>query len=182
MKLDLSEIATHLGKRIRYEIDEPPVEELDDGVRCLEPVKGDVTFSNTGRHIVARGSFSTAVEIECARCLRLYRAELSLPIEEEMSIAGHLADLPEEEQQEEEEIEPYSEPLFVDHIFDLTEMLRQTILVALPIKPLCFEECKGLCPQCGKNLNDGPCGCPPDTETTPFAALAGLLKEEKEES
>lgn len=177
MKLDLSEIATHLGKRIRYEIDEPPIEDEESGLKCVAPAIGEITFTNTGRHIVARGRFSTSLELECARCLKQYQVEVELPIDEALPIAGHVPEIIEDEEDEElAEEEP--EPLFVDNIFDLTEMLRQDIVVTMPIKPLCSEECKGLCQRCGKNLTEEPCDCPPDTEISAFGALAVLLDEE----
>ena len=52
------------------------------------------------------------------------------------------------------------------------------LLVALPLKPLCREDCAGLCPQCGANLNEGPCGCEPDTEDDRWAALRELKLED----
>ncbi len=179
MKLDLTEIAAHLGKRIRYDIDDPPIKDFDGGLRCVSRIGGEVTFTNSGRHIVARGVFRTTVEMECSRCLRMHRVEVELPIEEELPMAGRAIEMGEEEV-EEELPEEENEPLFVDGIFDLTELLRQSILVAMPIKPLCSEECKGLCPHCEKNLNDGPCDCPPDAEAGPFAGLAELVEENKE--
>lgn len=179
MKLDLSEIATHLGKRIRYDIDEPPIEDLGPGLKELDRIKGDVTFSNTGSNIVVRGKFHTAVELDCGRCLQPYRIELELPIEEELPISGRPPWV-EEEVEEEELPEEEKEPLFVDNIFDLEELLRQSILVAVPIKPLCSEACKGLCAHCGVNLNEGQCECPEEEEGSPFAALASLLEKDEE--
>ena len=176
MKLDLSEIASHLGKRISYEIDEPTIGEIDENIKGAAPVKGEVTFSNTGRHIVARGHAKTAVDLDCSRCLGRFRIDLELPIEEELRIAGHLPDMA--EQEEEEELpEEEKEPLFVDNVFDLGELIRQSILMALPIKPLCSEECKGLCPRCGHNLNEEQCKCPKDEENPAFAELGTLLAE-----
>jgi len=179
MKLDLSEIAAHLGKRIKYEMNEPPLEDIENGLKCVEPVTGEITFSNSGRHIVARGRLKTAIEVECARCLGPYRVDLELPIEEAIQIAGHVPDMPEEEE-EEELPEEEKEPLFVDNILDLSELLRQDILVVVPIKPLCSEECAGLCPRCGKNLNEGPCECPPEDGDTPLAVLGSLLTEQED--
>lgn len=180
MKLDLTEIAVNLGKRIKYDIDEPPITEFDGTLTCVSPIKGEVTFTNSGRHIVVRGKFKTTVELDCTRCLRAFRMNLDLPIEEEFLIPGHVAELPEEDI-EEEEVEAEAEPIFVDNLFDLTELIRQSILVAVPIKTLCFEECKGLCPHCGKNLNDGPCECPPDQDPGPFAVLESLIEEDESE-
>jgi uncharacterized protein len=178
MKLDLTEIVTHLGKQMSYEIDEPPIEDFGGDVWCVAPIAGQVTFTNTGRHIVARGHFSTTVELECSRCLRMHSIVIDLPIEEELPIAGHTLEML-EAAQEEEIPEDEREPLFVDSIFDLTELLRQSILLALPMRPLCSEECKGLCPHCGANLNEGPCGCPTDLDANPFAALAKLFEDEE---
>jgi len=47
------------------------------------------------------------------------------------------------------------------HILDLTEAIRQYALLAVPMKPLCRGDCAGLCPNCGHNLNQGPCDCLP---------------------
>ena len=180
MKLDLSEIAAHLGKRIKYDIDEKPIEDADSGLKCLEPVKGSVAFMNTGRTIDVRGKFQTAIELECGRCLGAYSMPIVAPIDEELPLEG-VPWAPEEPDDEEELPEDEKEPLFVDNIFDLEEYLRQLILVNVPIKPLCSEECKGLCVHCGANLNDGSCECPPEGTDSPFGALAALLDDEEED-
>jgi len=176
MKLDLSEIASHLGKRIRYEIDEPPIKDIDESIKSVAPIKGEVTFNNTGKHIVARGYLKTVIEVDCSRCLVEYRMDLDLPIEEELRIAGHMPDML-EDQQEEELTEEEKEPLFVDNVFDLSELIRQSIITAVPIKPLCMEACKGLCPYCGQNLNEGECGCSQEPRNPKLAKLKELLEE-----
>lgn len=178
MKLDLSEIASHLGKRIQYNIDEPPIVDPESGIKCIKPISGEVTFNNTGKHVVTRGHFETTIELECTRCLKPYTVDLKLPIEEELQIPGHTLEALEEQELPEDE----KEPLFVDYVLDLTELLRQNIAVAVPIKNLCSEECKGLCPQCGKDLNQGPCGCSAESDESPFGALAELLEENESES
>ncbi|MCX6345837.1 MAG: DUF177 domain-containing protein [Armatimonadetes bacterium] len=178
MKLDLGEIILHLGKRIRYQIDEPPIKDIEDGIRNIKPIKGEVVFSNAAKHIVVRGHFTTEIEVVCARCLNPYKMDISLPIEEEMLIAGHLPETTEAEAQLPEDAK---EPLFEDNILNLTELLRQYIIVAVPIKPLCDEECKGLCSQCGQNLNQEPCNCPPEEGNAAFADLAMLLEQKDED-
>lgn len=175
MKLDLTEIVLHLGKRIRYEIDEPPITDLEEGIRCIEPIKGKLVFSNAGKHIVVRGRFQTKVEVDCARCLSPFTMDIDLPIEEELQIPGHVPEM-DEEDIEEELPEEEKEPLFVENILDLSELLRQNIIVAVPIKPLCDEACKGLCSHCGQNLNQGSCGCPPEEVSEAFAGLAEFLE------
>ena len=179
MNLDLTEIVLNLGKRIRYEIDEPPIADIDAGLKCLEPVKGEIVFTNTGSHIIVRGHFHSKLEVECARCLSDYAMDVSVPIEEELRIPGHTPEMI-EEPGEPEPPEEAKEPLFEDNILNLTELLRQDLAVAVPIKPLCDEHCKGLCPHCGQNLNQGQCDCSPEEVSGAFAALALLLEQEKD--
>lgn len=179
MKLDLSEIAANLGKRIKYDLDETPIVDTESGLKCVEPITGEMTFSNTGRTIDVRGKFKTTIEVECARCLRAYGMPVEMPIEEELPLEGQPWE-PEQPQEGEDELpEDEKDPLFVDNIFDLQEYFRQLIVVSVPIKPLCEEACKGLCPHCGANLNDGPCECPPEVADTPFAVLSSLVEEDK---
>ena len=179
MKLDLNEIAANLGKRIKYEIDETPIVDDDSGLKCVEPIKGSVTFGNIGPTIDVRGKFKTSIELECARCLRAYKMAVEMPVQEELPVEGQPR-MPEQEDDVDELPEAEHDPLFVDNIFDLEEYLRQAILVTVPIKPLCQEACKGLCPRCGANLNDGPCECPQDLGASPFAALLSLVVDEEE--
>ncbi len=181
MKLDLNEIAARLGTRLKYSIDEMPIEDIGSALKCVEPVTGEVTFTNAGSSIVARGSLRTAVELECSRCLRPYNLDVETQIEENMPLT-HRGPESEPDAEERELPEEENEPLFVDNIFDLGELLRQSILVNVPIKPLCSEQCKGLCPHCGRNLNDGQCGCPPDEEPALFAELAALLEDEQKKT
>ena len=177
MKLDLNEIAAHLGRRIKYEIDELPIEDVGSALACVEPIKGEITFTNAGSNIVARGAFSTVVELQCSRCLTAYLLDVEAAIEEELPLVDRSPESPPDE--EEEASEEEKEPLFVDNVFDLEELLRQSILITVPIKPLCSDQCKGLCPRCGRNLNEEPCTCRPDEAASPFAVLASLLEEEE---
>ncbi|MBI2842464.1 MAG: DUF177 domain-containing protein [Armatimonadetes bacterium] len=175
MKLDLTEVAGNIGKRHSYEIREECVEGED--LKCTEPIVGTVEFTNTGRLILARGGFSATVEMECGRCLERLIVPVEVKIEEQFPIAnltallaGHEEEIPEEEK----------EPLFENNVFDLSEFIRQAILVEVPIQPLCNETCKGLCPTCGRNLNEGPCDCPVVVEASPFDKLRQLLEAKEE--
>ena len=174
MKLDLSEIAATFGRKFEYKVNEDCGEAED--IRCVEPAVGSVEFTNTGNLIVARGNLSATIELDCSRCLEQFKLPVEVKVEEDFPIpnlqaviAGQKEEIAEEEQ----------EPLFEDNIFDLSEFVRQTILVQVPIKPLCSETCKGLCPTCGKNLNEGSCDCPVEVEDSPFAVLKEILKESK---
>ncbi|GAC1447213.1 MAG: hypothetical protein PVSMB4_01990 [Ktedonobacterales bacterium] len=68
-------------------------------------------------------------------------------------------------------------PIDQNHLLDLREAIRQNLLLALPMRTICREECAGLCPQCGHNLNAGPCGCEPEVVESRFETLRALLEE-----
>ena len=67
-----------------------------------------------------------------------------------------------------------------DESLDLIEMLREQFQLVLPMKPLCAESCRGLCPECGANLNRTECACQPRWEDPRLAPLKGLLNRNKE--
>ena len=120
-------------------------------------VEGEVSLVRTDRGILARAALNTEVEVTCSRCLSLFSCRLTLNIEEEYfpiidAVSGTPLSLPEE---------PGCFTIDEHHMFDLTEAIRQYVLLAIPMKPLCREDCAGLCPACGRNLNQGPCGCLP---------------------
>ena len=179
MKLDLSEIARNVGMRYHYAIDEPPFEA--EGVVFAEPIRGIVDFTNTGRAIVAKGEFETTARLECGRCLNDFSIPVSSVIDESFEIQALATEAPEEEvpvAEAEEELEPF----FVENVLDLEELIRQSVILALPIRPLCRDDCKGLCLNCGQNLNDGQCGCQATEGSGPFGRLADVLKAKEEDT
>ena len=119
------------------------------------PVQGEVLLVRTDRGILVNAKLHTEVEITCNRCLSLFSSPLTLGIEEEyfpivdVDSGGSLS-LPDE---------PGCFAIDEHHDIDLTEAVRQYALLAMPMKALCREDCKGLCPTCGHNLNQGPCDC-----------------------
>lgn len=177
MKLDLTEIAQHVGKQMSYEVDEPP-SSIED-VQVLSSVRGNLRFTNTGDLLLVRGFLNTSVELECSRCLRLFAVSLRCEVEEQVELRAAAARPFEHPQVS---ITPEEgDTLFLEgNILDLTELIRQMLLVSLPIKPLHDEACKGLCPTCGKDLNEGECSCDKPMGHPAFAALAKLLTQMEE--
>ncbi|MFQ3550346.1 MAG: DUF177 domain-containing protein [Armatimonadota bacterium] len=179
MKLDLNEIAANVGKKISYELNEPAIKIIDnDDCQCDKPITGRFSFSNTGSAIIVRGSFKAEVLVECARCLKSFCYNIEQDIDELLPLVGgkdeieeQLGELPGDDK----------EPLFEYNIFNLGEYLRQAIISALPIKPLCSEDCKGLCSICGSELDSEDCKCKEESVNPAFAKLEFLLKEENSE-
>jgi uncharacterized protein len=160
------------------------------GATRLHPIDADETlqldeqstFTTTGGRvrldripsgILARGDVEGTVDLECGRCLEPFRATLRVHFEEQFapSVDVHSgAPLP----------APADELIFVidqNHILDLSEAIRQNVIVSLPINPLCSATCAGLCPSCGGNRNLDSCACADAAEegNRPFAALRSLL-------
>ena len=104
-----------------------------DHYKTVGTMQWNAFVSNVGGALLVTGSITGVVVTECSRCLD----------EVEYDVNGELDYLPESNQ------------------LDFEPILRAAVLVDLPYVPLCAEDCKGLCPQCGANLNDGPCGCKP---------------------
>ncbi len=153
MIIDVSPILKEPGASLPFDL-KGKVGELDAEGGTAEivgplTVRGVATSLGDGIYVEAnvRGS----VSLLCSRCLAPFEKPIDLSVEgrfEENAEAG--AD------EEEEEVEVF--PLEGTSC-DLDEMIRHEIVLSLPMKPLCSEECKGLCPVCGKNLNEGDCDC-----------------------
>ncbi len=129
-----------VGSTRDYELDEP-VDITGNGVGTQ--VKGKVRLTRTNRGILVRGTVNTGVEVTCSRCLSQFRCPLTFTIEEEY--------FPVIEVNSGAPLSPPDEPgsFIIDehHILDLTEAIRQYALLAMPMKPLCREDCTGLSPK-----------------------------------
>lgn len=136
-----------------------------------DELRYDLTLSNTGDMIVLRGRLQGKVEGTCARCLK--PASFDLDAEVESFFLPPTTD-PEQFDLAEDEFEPIPE----DGRIDLAPALQASLVYETPQVLLCRPDCRGLCPQCGADLNEGDCGCaPPDDidETNPFSVLRGMF-------
>jgi len=134
-------------------------------------VQGECNLLRTQRSILVKCKLSTEAEFTCSRCLSQFRHPIKLHFEEEYIptvdvLSGALLPLPEE-----------ASTFTIDdhHILDLTEAIRQYLLLAIPMKPLCSNDCAGLCQTCGQNLNQGRCDCPVQDIDPRWSKLTKLL-------
>ena len=132
-------------------------------VELTAPVTVTGRFTSAGEEkYYWRMSFSTTVRAQCRRCL----ADVTVPVDESRGLVFAADDeTPEGEG-------CYKIPERTRQL-DLTEPLREELFLALPQYVECRPDCKGLCPRCGANLNDGPCKCPPEADSR-WDALKGL--------
>ncbi|NLL36243.1 MAG: DUF177 domain-containing protein [Fretibacterium sp.] len=115
----------------------------------------------------------TEVVGECARCL----AEASLAIQDDLMYLYHLCDLEWGKDTRLESDEGFLpvEVEFFGRTIDLADQVWETLLLLLPIRLLCKEDCRGLCPECGADLNQGPCGCERQDGDPRFAVLGSFI-------
>jgi uncharacterized protein len=137
------------------------------GVVSGGTVEGRLALTNAGSSVSARGRLCVAVRLECGRCLAENDHVLEIPVNEECALAQ--VDAP--EAQLASAGQDGQIPILNDEDLDLSELVRQLVALCLPSRPLCREDCAGLCPRCGHNLNEGPCRCGRDDADPRWAAL-----------
>ena len=135
-------------------------------------LRGPVRLMHSQGGILVQGELHSEASLPCSRCLRPASVPLGVELEEVFVptldiVTGRTLAMAEEDR-----------ALWIDehHMLDLTEVLRQAVLVGLPMHVLCDRDCKGLCPICGQNLNEGDCGCAPEPDVR-WSVLLDLLKE-----
>jgi uncharacterized protein len=126
--------------------------DIADDVRLVAPIEGELRLSRTGRSILARGELATVFEGYCGRCLRPVVTPVKVEIEEEALPSLDIdSGLPVDVTDE-----PDALRLDDHHELDLEKPVREAISLAEPIVFLCRPDCRGLCPDCGQDLNDDP--------------------------
>lgn len=139
MRINVSQqLKSSIGSVREYEVSE--IVSVADG---RSTVKGEIELVRTDRSIIAKGILHAEVEVTCSRCLSLFSCPLTLTVEEEYFpitdvVSGASLPLPEE---------PGSFTIDEHHVIDLTETIRQYALLAIPMKPLCREDCTGVVPR-----------------------------------
>src|SRR5262245_44735147 len=138
--------------------------------RLGEGLAVDVSYHRAGLDVFVDGTVHAEVHGRCARCLGDYAFALDVPV----AIVLPAAAKPVPGARREADI---GLAYYEGDEIDLTPLVHEQALLALPTRPLCAEDCRGLCPRCGANLNAGPCGCPVSVAVGRLAVLETLLRE-----
>ena len=181
MQFNVSQLMKELvGAKRNYEFGMPELRlsealEGDPGELIARDVQGTIQFTRLRGQLRATGEVSAQVDLQCGRCLEPFVATVTAPLEELFRqtidvVSG--SPVPADEADD-----PESFTIDANHIVDLTEPVRQALLVALPLRPLHSEDCRGLCPTCGTNWNLATCDCAPEEIDPRFADLSRLLTE-----
>ena len=167
------------GAAREYPISAPPdelttllKEEHPSVIQALEPLAGSVRLMRTQHSVFVRGRLGSRLEIECSRCLDPAELGVTFQVEAEYfpEIDIHTgAGLPKPDDDLAFTIDP-------NHELDLTEAIRQHLLLEMPMHVVCREACKGLCARCGANLNHRECACVPEVEDDRLSVLKALLE------
>jgi uncharacterized protein len=143
-------------------------------LRVVSPVSltFDITRQEIGRYRVA-GHVAAELELTCSRCLEPF----TLPVAADFDLryVPRTENVGEGEREVEED--DLTTAFYAEDQIDLSELIAEQLHLALPMKPLCSEQCNGLCPQCGTNLNTGSCNCSQRWTDPRLAALKNLVRE-----
>lgn len=171
MKIDLSSVIKETGAEIG--ISEEIMfsdEQFFDGVyRLTKPLSVTGRIYNNGQSLTLEAEVTGEIITQCARCLDDVKADIAFSIRELMS------------RREEESDDSEDMILFDGYEIDLDAIVADNFIMNVSGKYLCDEDCKGLCPKCGKNLNEGECDCDNEYIDPRWQALADILNQSKED-
>lgn len=144
------------------------------GVRFPSPMKVKGEITNTAGYMRMTLTLSVDYEAECARCLSPLSGRFSLSLEKTVAPRELLGDLTEDR------LDDYA--IIEDGFLDMDEQLCEQLEMEFPARFLCREDCRGLCPKCGRNLNEGACGCDTreiDPRLLPLAKILADMQAEE---
>lgn len=172
MKLDITKGIQRKGENLPFDLVEPWSEDFWNGdpITFVRPVSFSGTYMLADETVIVRGTARATIESPCARCLAPTETQLEVDVEE-----AFVRDTGEERDAEDDQY------MYSGHVLELTEAVRTALMLEIPWRILCKEDCRGMCSNCGANLNHTECSCQKDlTHRNPFSALASLLNEDEE--
>jgi len=176
MLLDLSKLH---GQREHFERTFQPsvFDPQDEDYRIATPVELSMDIEKAGADAFrVTGRAVTRLEMPCSRCLEPF--EVPVDARFELRYVPATSNTGDDEREIAED--DLTTAFYREGTLDVMEMVREQFQLALPMKPLCAEACRGLCPECGTNLNRASCGCTHAWEDPRLAPLRGLLNRDKE--
>jgi uncharacterized protein len=169
MKIDLKS----LRDEVNYLSLEGTADSLGLKIEWVEfssPVKVNLRVLRSGKNYIGEGKVETVALFECSRCLKKY----SQPLKADIRFL-----LKEEKDQIILESEDRENLAQTGNFFKLDDLVRESLILSIPLKSLCQEDCKGLCPTCGTDLNAATCGCKKEKNDPRWEKLKDLKTEKK---
>lgn len=167
MKINVLQLKKEIGNRQTFEFntsaEQIAIEGENPWVGSVIKVEGELV--NNGRVIAAKGVINTTAKYQCNCCLEEFSLSKEIPFTDTFQQTS------DEAIEDEADLAYYSG----DEI-DIANLVRESIILAEPLKNVCSEKCRGLCPYCGINLNKERCNCQNELIDPRFAVLQQLLK------
>ncbi|MCI8342051.1 MAG: DUF177 domain-containing protein [Firmicutes bacterium] len=166
MEINISQILGQSGESLGFgfEEDVSEIENFQSLIKFLSPVKVEGEAINFEENFKVEAKGAVKVQMPCDRCLEPVGFELEFDIDEIFSNTENSSEA----------------EVFSGDVIDLKDVVCRGILSGIPMKILCRDDCKGLCPICGKNLNSGECDCRTDYIDPRFKDLRSLFKLDEE--
>ncbi|KFA88100.1 YceD family protein [Archangium violaceum] len=179
------------GLQVKKEMSLESLEAALEGssFRPLEPLAVSASLRKVSGGVLLEGRFTSRVVAECKRCLTESKLELPVSftlnlVPESLARGEGLVDEDEEDEEKKDKgtgesggsfaLDDADAEVFDGKVIDLEPIVREQVLLALPMNTVCREECKGLCMKCGQNLNDKACGCDMTFVDPRLAALKNI--------
>ena len=153
---------------------EPGMVDFGAEVRQAGPLDWSATAERAGAEVRINGTLSMSIECSCSRCLEAARFDIKKPFD--LFFRERDEEMFDEDQEIELDEEDTRTAFFKGTKLAIADILREQVLLALPMKALCRVDCKGLCPGCGINLNTGACSCPRQEFSPHMDVLAEIKK------
>ena len=159
------------GQEISFEIPQPAAAGIELAVPVEGPIVADFAIQRLGNDIQVEGTVRATVRLQCSRCLAAFPLAVNGEVEATFAPQAKVVegDHQHELAQDELEVQP-----LVGGGADLRGVIAEQIHLNLPLKPLCREDCPGICPHCGRPGADGGCGCAPTAGDSRWEALKKL--------
>lgn len=175
LQFNVSQLQKEQGGASRnYTIENAILPGLAEDIVQLTPLVGKLKLVKAGNDILVTGMLTLTAQLSCTRCLSPVETSIDIDIEETFTPTRDVFSGAEIEQPEDVDAATIIDEL---HVLDLTEVVRQNLYLSQPSQILCTEDCRGLCPYCGKNKNEEPCDCEDNQIDNRWAGLLALKND-----
>ncbi len=139
-------------------------------IQAIKNLKLELNVQKSEDEYFCQGRLEATVNLECARCLKPFEKQLAADIDFIVAPEGR-------NRAKEENVIDDEDYVYYDNELraDLSDILRQAVILAVSLKPLCAEDCHGFCSVCGGNRNEKQCNCRKDNSINQFVELRNLL-------
>jgi uncharacterized protein len=172
MILDIDRLPRE-GLKISRDFEFSIVDIIEESAVFLQPVHAEITIKKGGEEVFIKGRIKTLLSFVCSRCLVPYE----FPVDSHFDLVY----LPEELEEAKDELDSgdLNTSFYYSRRIDLKEVVLEQFNLTFPVKPLCSENCQGICPVCGRDINSGECSCVMEESDARLEKLKIFLKDKR---